>query len=226
MRVPRPPHRWRLSPARAIAVQMRLAGRVVKEWDGRGVRWVAGLDAAFSRWHCIGAVVLWDLAKGVVEEQHIAVRPLIFPYIPGLLSFREAPALLGALRKLRRTPDVLMCDGQGIAHPRRFGIASHVGVLTGLPSIGCAKSRLTGEYCEPGFCRGDSAPLVDHGEVIGAVVRSRANTKPVYVSIGHLIDLPSAVRTVLAATTVYRLPEPTRLADLLVTAVRKRFNRP
>lgn len=225
MRVPRLPHRWRLSPARAIAVQTRLAGLVVKDWDGRVVRWIAGLDAAFSLSHCIGAVVLWDLSKGVVEEQHIAACPLTFPYIPGLLSFREAPALLRALRKLRRTPDVLMCDGQGIAHPRRFGIASHIGVLTGLPSIGCAKSRLIGEYCEPGLCRGDSAPLVDRGEIIGAVVRSRANTKPVYVSIGHLIDLPSAVAIVLAAATVYRLPEPTRLADLLVTAARKRFSR-
>jgi len=226
MRVPRPPHRWRISPARAIAVQMELAGRVVKEWDSRAVRWVAGLDAAFTPLRCIGAAVLWDLANGVVEEQRIAVCPLTFPYIPGFLSFREAPALLGALRKLRRTPDVLMCDGQGIAHPRRFGIASHIGVLTGLPSIGCAKGRLTGEYCEPGLFRGNSAPLVDRGEVIGAVVRSRSNTKPVFVSIGHLIDLPSAVGIVLAAAKGYRLPEPTRLADMLVTAARKRVNRP
>lgn len=225
MRIPRPPHRWRLSPARAMAVQRKLATRVVREWDGRAVRWIAGLDAAFSSLKCHGAVVLWDLENKVVEEQHAATRPLFFPYVPGLLSFREAPVLLAALRKLVRTPDVLICDGHGIAHPRRFGIASHVGVLTGLPSIGCAKSRLTGESFELGNHRGQTAPLIDRGEVIGAVVRSMADAKPVYVSVGHLITLGTAIEIVLAATAGHRLPEPTRLADILVAAAKRTGSR-
>jgi len=221
MQLPRVAHSWRLSPKQAVAVQNRLAGRVVRHADGHPLRRIAGLDAAFYESTCIAAVVLWDLDRRVVEEQHTASRPLRFPYVPGLLSFREAPALLAALRKLECPPDVLMCDGQGIADPRRFGLASHLGVLTGLPSIGCAKSRLTGHLAIPGRARGDTAPLLDRGEVIGAVVRTRASTRPVYVSIGHRVDLNAAVAVVLAATSGFRLPEPTRLADRLVAAAKR-----
>ncbi|MCX8108213.1 MAG: deoxyribonuclease V [Verrucomicrobiae bacterium] len=221
MRVPRVPHQWKISPERAVAIQAALATRVSKEWDKRPVRWVAGLDAAFSGSTCIAGVVLWDSRERKIAEEHVAWRTLTFPYIPGLLSFREAPALIAALRKLRRPPDLLICDGQGIAHPRRFGIASHVGVLTGLPSIGCAKSRLIGNAVEPGKQRGSTSPLIDRGEEIGAVLRTKTGSKPVYVSVGHMIDLKSAVEIVLALASGHRLPEPTRLADKLVALAKR-----
>jgi deoxyribonuclease V len=147
-------------------------------------------------------------------------RRVAFPYVPGLLSFREIPVVLDALGKLRHPPDLLLCDGQGYAHPRRFGLACHLGVLTGIPAIGVAKSRLIGEYAEPGSNKGDWSPLMDGGEVIGAVLRTRDNVNPVYVSVGHRIELDAAQRIVLACATRYRLPEPTRLADRLVAHVK------
>jgi deoxyribonuclease V len=134
--------------------------------------------------------------------------------VPGLLSFREAPLILAAFEKLTATPDLVFVDGQGIAHPRRIGLASHLGLCLGLPTIGCAKSRLCGEHETPGFAAGSYAELRDNGEVIGAAVRTRAGVKPVYVSIGHMIDLPSAIRRVLDCCRGYRLPEPTRLAHM------------
>ena len=196
---------------RGLVSQTRPAGEI---------RFIAGLDGAFSRdgTHCIAGVVLWDAVERRVVEQHTARRKLAFPYIPGLLSFREVPAWVAALRKLSRVPDLLMCDGQGIAHPRRFGIASHIGVLSGLPAIGCAKSRLTGTHPEPPTRRGGRAPLINHEEVIGTVLRTQRGVRPLYVSIGHLFDLASAEAIVLACAIDYRLPEPTRLADRLVGA--------
>jgi deoxyribonuclease V len=223
MRIPRVPHRWSLSPREAIAVQRRLAASVQQTRPRAPLRLAAGLDAAFSRdgEHCIAGVVLWDLRERAVVEQRVAMRKLRFPYIPGLLSFREAPSLLAALRKLRRAPDVLLCDGHGWAHPRRFGIACHVGVLTGLPSAGCAKSRLVGSHREPGRERGSQTPLEDDGEIIGTVLRTRPGVKPVFVSVGHRIDLDSAERLVLDCGGGYRLPEPVRLADRLVAAEKR-----
>ena len=187
------------------------------------IRFVAGLDGAFSRdgTQCIAGVVLWDLLEKRVVEQHTACRKLEFPYIPGLLSFREIPAWTAALRKLRRQPDLLMCDGQGLAHPRRFGIASHLGVLCRMPAIGCAKSRLVGTHKVPPVRRGGRAPLLDQDEVIGTVLRTQTGIRPLYVSIGHLFDLTSAEEIVLACALKYRLPEPTRLADRLVAEARR-----
>jgi len=221
--IPRPPHRWSLSPREAIAVQRRLAASVSVEPLRRRPQRVAGVDAAFSRdgGRCIGGVVLWDLKSGAVVEQHVAFRKLAFPYVPGLLSFREAPALLAALRKLRRAPDALLCDGHGLAHPRRFGIACHLGVLADLPAVGCAKSRLIGSHRDPATRRGSRQPLRDGGEDIGAVLRTRSGVKPVFVSVGHRCDLASAERLVLACAAGYRLPEPTRLADQLVAAAKR-----
>ncbi len=141
--------------------------------------------------------------------------------MPGLLSFREAPILLEAFAQLKQRPDVVLCDGQGIAHPRRLGIASHLGLWLKLPTIGCGKTRLTGHAKEPGPAPGDLAPLKDRGEVIGDVVRTKARTKPMYISAGHLIDLPSAVRLVLEACRGYRQPEPTRQAHLKVNEIRR-----
>ena len=156
----------------------------------------------------------------VVERVGVVER-VTFPYVPGLLSFRECPPVLAAFEKLKTVPDVVMCDGQGIAHPRRIGIASHLGLWLALPTIGCAKSLLCGTYEEPGPERGARSPLIDKGEVIGAVVRSRARVKPLYVSPGHLCDLESAVNVVLACSVKYRLPVPARLAHETVNDLRR-----
>jgi len=212
-----------MTPKQAIAVQKRLASHVLVKAPASEPRWVAGCDLAFSRdgRTCIAGVVLWDRRERSVVESHVARLPLRFPYVPGLLSFREAPALLAALRRLRREPDALMLDGHGLAHPRRFGIACHVGLIVGRPAVGCAKSRLVGEHAEPGRRRGASRALRDRGEIIGRVVRTRDATRPIYVSVGHAFDLPSAVRLALACGGGYRLPEPTRLADRLVAAEKR-----
>lgn len=218
MRILRAPHSWRLTPRAAIRVQQRLAPRVSHSPTRSAFRYVAGLDAAFSSdgRHCIAGVVLWDTAGQTVIEEHVALRPLTFPYIPGLLSFREVPALLAAIRKLHRTPDALMCDGQGLAHPRRFGIACHVGVICQLPAIGCAKSRLLGTHGEVPAARGSHVPLRDGKELIGEVLRTQDGVNPLFVSIGHRVSLAQARRIVLRCSDRFRLPEPTRLADRLV----------
>jgi len=223
MRIPARLHSWALTPLQAIALQKALAFRVDCLPLRTQPRWIAGLDAAPTAdgRHCLAAVVLWDLRERLVVEQHLAGRRLRFPYLPGLLSFREAPALLAALRRLQRAPDVLMCDGQGRAHPRRFGIACHLGVICDLPAIGCAKSRLTGQHAEPGTARGSRAALTDGRELIGEVVRTQSSVRPVFVSIGHKIDLAGARRLVLDCAVRYRLPEPTRLADRLVASAKR-----
>jgi deoxyribonuclease V len=224
LRIPRAPHRFALTPARAVAVQRRLASRVKIAPPRRALRLLAGVDCAFSRdgARCHAVAVLWDLERGALLEERAAQRPLRFPYVPGLLSFREAPAMLAALRRLRGTPDALLVDGHGLAHPRRFGIASHLGVLVGIPTVGVAKSRLVGSHAEPGPARGARTPLWQDGECIGSVVRTREGSKPLYVSVGHAIDLETCVRLVLAACAGHRLPEPTRLADRAVAAAKRR----
>ncbi len=218
MRLPRPPHSWNVTPVQAIAIQKTLSGQVRTRGSLRGARLVAGADLAFANNGalCVAGVVVWDLAEQAVIEEQTAVKPAEFPYVPGLLSFREAPALLAAIRKLRAEPDVFMFDGQGLAHPRRFGLACHMGVLLDRPSLGCAKSRLTGRHDEPATSRGSSEPLMDGTERIGTVLRTRDNVKCVYVSVGHRVTRSAAERLVLACCTRYRLPEPTRLADKLV----------
>lgn len=224
MKIPRPPHNWSVTPAQAIAIQKRLTLSVEHIKIHKKVRLAAGVDAAFSydNEQCIGGVVLWDVRKKSIIEQHTAVRKLQFPYVPGLLTFREAPAIIAALRKLHHIPDVLICDGQGIAHPRRLGIASHLGVITGIPTIGCAKSRLVGTYQDPGPSRGSKAPLLDKDEIIGTVLRTRDKVRVVFISVGHKIDLPTAEQLVLECAIGYRLPEPTRLADHLVAAAKRK----
>jgi len=207
-------HGWRLSPARAIALQKELAGRVIKKGLQNQVRFIAGTDihvnraAAFAR---AAVIVLRYPGLELVDMATVEGCP-DFPYIPGLLSFREIPLLLAAFRKLATVPDLVMVDGQGLAHPRRFGIASHLGLILGIPTIGCAKSRLVGEHAEPGQNSGDYALLRDDGEVIGAALRTRAGVKPVYVSTGHRISLNMSVKWVMRCLGGYRLPEPTRLA--------------
>jgi len=216
---PKQLHAWNVSPCRAVAIQRELAPRVIRRAPRRELRLVAGVDAAFSRdgKRCVAGVVLWDMHARREVESHTASRPLVFPYVPGLLSFREAPAVLAALSELDQEPDVIMCDGQGLAHPRRLGIACHVGVFVDLPSVGCAKSRLVGTHRTPGFRRGATVRLIDRGEIIGCVLRTRDNVRPLYVSIGHRLDLETARRLVLRCGGGFRLPEPTRRADHLVS---------
>jgi len=212
-------HSWNLTPREAIALQHRLRSRVVKLGRPARVRYVAGTDVGFERGGGItrAAVALLSFPALELVDYAIARLPTRFPYVPGLLSFREVPALLAALRLLRGEPDLILCDGHGYAHPRRFGIASHLGVYLGLPSIGVAKSRLIGEHGQPMQRRGAWVPLKDKGETIGAVLRTRPYTQPIYVSIGHRVSLPQAVRYALACATVYRLPETTRWAHRLAS---------
>jgi deoxyribonuclease V len=205
-------HRWDLPPAEAIAVQQSLRGHVVTRNELGRVRAVAGVDISTARGRAHAAIVVLRFPELEPLESVEADLPLTFPYIPGLLAFREAPAILAAVQELRSEPDLFVFDGQGLAHPRRMGIASHVGLILDKPSIGCAKSLLCG-HCEPvGAAVGDHAELLDRGEVIGAAVRTREGTKPVYVSIGHKVDLATAVSYVLRCCRGYRLPETTRWA--------------
>ena len=222
MRLPPPIHPWNVEPREAVQIQKDLAGRIIVRPTRRRIRLVCGADAAFTpgRSHCVAGIVVWDVAAGRVVEERTARCPVTFPYVPGLLSFREAPALLAAIAKLEYEPDAFLFDGQGYAHPRRLGLACHVGLFLDRPSVGCAKSRLTGTHTAPALRRGAVAPLMDGAEPIGAVVRTRDGVKPVYVSIGHRIDLDRAVELVLSCCTRYRLPEPTRLADRLVSRLR------
>lgn len=208
-------HGWDLSVAEAMETQRRLASQVVCAGDPGEVRTVAGVDiAVFERGRrapARGAVVVLNYPELELVEQAVVDAEVTFPYVPGLLSFRETPVLLEPLSRVRK-PDLLLVDGHGFAHPRRFGIACHLGLLLDMPAIGCAKSRLCGEHAEPGRKAGSQADLLDGGEVIGAVLRSRDGVKPVYVSVGHRIGLAEAVEWVLRCCRGLRLPEPTRLA--------------
>ena len=217
-------HPWNVSPQRAAAIQRELAGRVERATPaGFRPAVVAGLDAAFPRGgkECVAAAVAWSVGERRVLEERVVRRPLTFPYVPGLLSFREAPAVLAALAELETTADVLLCDGHGLAHPRRFGLACHLGVLTGMPAVGCAKSGLVGAHAEVDAPRGSEGPLEHRGERIGTVLRTRGRVRPVFVSIGHRMDLESAVGLVLACAIGFRLPEPIRRADRLVSQARR-----
>lgn len=219
MKLPPPRHRWSMTPRAAIQLQKRLADEIRVERLPGPVRTVAGVDLAFSSdgHRCLAGVVVYDLVEGAILETQLARRPVRFPYVPGLLSFREVPAALAAIRKLRIEPDVFMFDAHGLAHPRRMGLAAHAGLLMDWPALGCAKSRLCGEHAEPGPKRGAAVPLVHQGETVGTVLRTRDNVKPVYVSVGHRVTLEEAVRIAGACATRYRLPEPARQAHLLVT---------
>ncbi len=211
-------HSWDISHARAIEIQRSLAGKIRFEPLSGPINTVAGSDCAFlDRGAKIAAVaVLCDAKSMEVIEHASVILPCRFPYIPGLLSFREAPAVIAAVEKLSQTPDLLMCDGQGVAHWRGLGLASHVGLLLDTPSIGVAKSRLCGTHRTPGAKRRCRTQLVCEGKVVGAVVRTRTDVKPLYVSVGHRVSLADAVSWTLKCGRGVRLPEPTRQADHLV----------
>lgn len=218
-------HHWPTSEAEAVELQTALAPRVNTTTPLRSFDLVAGCDLAYHRTEPIlfAAVVVVRVADHAVIEMRTMTREVNFPYVPGLLSFREIPALLPVFAELRHMPDVAMLDGQGIAHPRRFGLACHLGLWLNLPCLGCAKSWLIGDHDEPGPQAGDSTPLAVGGEPVGAVVRSAADARPVYVSPGHLIDIDSAVAVVRATLSGYRHPTPTREAHLAANAQRLRF---
>jgi deoxyribonuclease V len=211
-------HEWPLDEAQAVGIQEELRPLIRLEPPSRPPETIAGLDVAYAQDRVAGAVVVLDAATLDVVAQSVAVGTADFPYISGLFAFRELPTLVEALRGLTVTPDLLVCDGYGLAHPRRFGLACHLGVLTGLPTIGVGKTAFVGDYEPPGPERGAATPLRLDGEVVGRVLRTQPDVKPVFVSVGHRMDLDSACRQVLAAAPRYRLPETTRQADHLARA--------
>ena len=219
-----PLHRWPTDAAAAVAVQERLRGRIVRK-PLPNVRLVAGADVSYDKGSNVmhaGVVVMRLPGFEIIETQTVSL-PVDFPYIPGLLSFREAPALLEAFRKTERRPDAVIFDGQGVAHMRGIGLASHVGLWLGLPSVGCAKSLLVGEHGEVAPGRGRRAALRYQGRIVGSALRTREGVKPVVVSPGHLADVPSSVRLVLRCAPTFRLPETTRAAHALVNDVRRSY---
>lgn len=227
-------HRWNVSPAEACRIQLELRERMERDDRLPPIGYVAGADVALDlrRRRAIAGVIAYRFPEMVEVERAFAVRPLRFPYVPGLLSFREAPPLLAAFERLRREPDLIFYDAHGYAHPRRFGIACHLGVLLDCATIGCAKSRLIGAHAEPPRRAGSWTPLVDRSkdseakeEIIGAVLRTREGVKPIYVSQGHRVSLARAIELVLAVCDGYRVPRPTREADHFVEAL-KRGNAP
>jgi deoxyribonuclease V len=222
-----PLHRWDVTPAEARRIQEELRRRVSAERprtiSPERIRRIAGADVALdtARGRAIAGVIVYSFPALEELERAWSAQPLQFPYVPGLLSFREAPALLAAVERLRQSFDLLFCDAHGYAHPRRFGLACHLGVLLGRPTVGVAKSRLIGTHTEPAPEPGAWTPLLDAGEPIGAVLRTRAGARPVYVSTGYRVGLQSAIQLTLAVCDGYRIPRPTREADHYVEAIKR-----
>ncbi len=207
-----------IKEAREIQLSLREDVRILPL--RKRIKYVAGVDAAFFEDKVIAAACLYTYPQLMPVGDAHAVTKVMFPYIPGYLSFREGPAIIEAINRLNIKPDVILFDGQGTAHPKGLGIASHIGVLLGMPTIGCAKSRLVGEYAEPGIKKGDYSYLKYHGKTIGAVLRTRDNVKPVFVSPGNMIDLQGAIDVVLKCIGRYRIPEPIRCADSLAGKIK------
>ncbi len=211
-------HPWDINETEALKLQQELAAKVVKIDQMHEIKLVAGVDVAYLKGSdkLVAAVVILDAETLEVVETSMVEDKEQFPYIPGLFSFRELPPLVKAFAKLHNTPDLVVCDGQGYAHPRRFGLACHLGVIFDIPTIGCGKTRLLGEHKQPDATRGATTPLVDHDEVVGSVLRTQTGINPIYVSIGHRISLATACDWVLKLSPKYRLPETTRQADRVV----------
>ncbi|MGQ0644749.1 MAG: deoxyribonuclease V [Elusimicrobiota bacterium] len=217
-------HRWDVTAARAISLQKRLAEKLVSRRAPGGIRLVAGADCSLDldKGEACAAVAVFSFPALELVEEAWARRPLTFPYVPGLLTFREGPALSAAFARLRSDPDVVFFDGQGIAHPRRLGIAAHMGLILDKPSVGCGKSLLCGVFDPPGFKKGAAADLRHEGRPVGYAVRTREGCHPIFVSPGHLMDREGALALVLKCLDGYRLPKPTRWADRLAAAVKTR----
>ncbi len=215
-------HAWDVSSEEAVEIQRRLApvAHAAPPITLDAVRFIAGVDVSYAD-RARGAVVVYSYPELEVVDQATTTREMTFPYVPGLLSFREVPVALDTLARLRVTPDLLLCDGQGYAHPRRFGLACHLGLVAGIASVGVAKTWLIGDYDEPGPAVGDFAPLRAGGETIGVALRTREGTKPLFVSAGYRVTLEQAVEVTLGCLRGYRQPEPTRAADHLATLTRR-----
>ena len=214
-------HNWNLSTSEARQIQNELAGKVDRNNRIDKIKFIAGIDVGFDLKRKISRSAIAVLSYPELELIEFAKAEIetVFPYIPGLLSFREIPVIIEALKKIKKIPDVILCDGQGIAHPRRFGLACHIGVLTDIPTIGVAKSRLIGEYGLLELEKGSMVALKSGSEIIGKVVRSRTNVKPLFISVGHKVDLDKCLEIVLNCLTKYRLPETTRWAHKLASAL-------
>jgi len=220
----KPLHDWNLSPSRAIELQNQLAFEVAREdVFSEPIKTVAGIDLGYDAKNDASRAVVVVLSFPALDliETSEAIMPIQFPYVPGLLSFRETPVAIKALEKLTVAPDLILCDGQGLAHPRRFGIACHIGLIVDVPTIGVAKSLLVGKFENLGETRGSTAPLIHRNEQIGVALRTKDKVQPVYVSIGHRISLETATDYVLQCTPKYRLPETTRLADKMASYRKK-----
>jgi deoxyribonuclease V len=209
-------HNWQVTPGEAKAIQLKMADKVVRNGNVLDPRLIAGVDVSVNRWEKQGraAVVILSYPSLDIVEIQVIEDKITFPYVPGLLSFREIPLQLKAFEKLKNVPGLVIVDGQGMAHPRRIGLASHLGLCLNIPTIGCAKSRLCGEHEEPALERGSFTKLMDNGEIIGAVLRTRTGVKPLYISTGHMVSLKPAADWVMSCCRGYRLPEPTRLAHM------------
>jgi deoxyribonuclease V len=219
--------RWNLTPRAAMRLQERLRERVVLEDRFGPIRFVAGADLAFDPETdvAVAGVIVYRYPELIEVERRMARRKLRFPYVPGLLSFRESPGLIAAFARLRTEPDLILIDGHGRAHPRLFGIACHIGVVFDKPTIGCAKSLLVGEHAEPGRKAGATTPLILRGEQVGTVLRTRNDIKPLYVTTGHRVSLASAVEIVRNCCDGFRIPKPTREADHFVRELRRELQR-
>lgn len=216
-------HPWNVLPAEAIKIQQELRSKIIVQKLDKHIEYVAGADISFDKGSDVifAGVVVLRFPELREVDRGLTVCRATFPYIPGLLSFRESPAVLEAWENLHIRPDVLLIDGHGYAHPRRFGIACHLGLLLDIPTIGCAKTVLVGKFEDPDQKSGSSRPLIDRDEVVGAALRTSDGVAPIFVTVGHLVDLESAVRVVLKCSRGYRVPEPTRQAHLLVNALRR-----
>ena len=218
-----PLNSWNLTPKEAVEAQREWRSLVRIQPPSQSINTIAGADISFNKFSEViySGIVVLSLPDLQIIETASVRSTAKFPYVPGLLSFREAPSFLECWEKLKTKPDALMLDGQGIAHPRRFGVACHVGLLLGLPTIGCAKSILVGRHGELGSEAGSSSPLIDKEEVVGVALRTKKNVTPVYISPGHLMNLDGAIDLTLRSVTKYRQPEPTRQAHLLVNQLRR-----
>ncbi|MBF0290951.1 MAG: deoxyribonuclease V [Nitrospinae bacterium] len=201
-----------ITPKEAIILQNELRGSVIARDDFGDIKLIGGVDVGVKEGIAVAAVVMFEYPSLTLVETATATRKAVFPYVPGLLAFREIPVILDALVKLSRRPDIIIVDGHGYSHPRRFGLACHLGVTLDIPAIACGKSRLVGEYREPSLGRGSVEDLVEGGEVIGKILRTRDNVKPVFISVGHRVSLDTAVRIALESARGKRLPEPVGMA--------------
>lgn len=213
-------HSWEVSPQEAIKIQKDLKSKISLKKSFSKIDKIAGADVSYYQNKMIAGVIIFEFPNLKIIERQSFVSSINFPYIPGLLTFREGPSLLAAFKKIKNEPDIILFDGQGIAHPRRMGIATHLGLFLGKPAIGCAKSRLSGKYTSVGEEKGDCTLLKDGKEILGAVLRTRKRVKPIFVSPGHKIDLSNSIEIILKCMVKYRLPLPVREAHIFVNQIR------